>query len=241
MRKQIRAYSNDKDLVHRRRKQIVAKGIRVFLENGYQGSTMRQLAKASGMSEGNLYRYIGSKEDILHLICSMSGPEELDDLKNLANKLSHSSTTIKKILRECIKRYFKHSDTFQERNIFFNREINHFSHEDRQILLQSQTDFVRLFEELIVKGINAEEFKTDSPLLSAHNIVIIGFEWGLRRWFLKQHFTLEEYTNMNTELFFNAIGANKSSVKVKRQDTMNPNLPIEQSCKGGMLMEIDKR
>ncbi len=96
MRTQIRAYSNDKDLVHRRRKQIVVKGIRVFLENGYQGSTMRQLAKASGMSEGNLYRYIGSKEDILHLICSMSGPEELDDLKNLANKLSHSSTTIKK-------------------------------------------------------------------------------------------------------------------------------------------------
>ncbi len=75
--------------------------------------------------------------------------------------------------------------------------------------MQSQTDFVRLFEELIVKGINAEEFKTDSPLLSAHNIVIIGFEWGLRRWFLKQHFTLEEYTNMNTELFFNAIGANR--------------------------------
>ena len=36
---------------------------------GYQRSTTRQIAKSLDISEGTLYRYIGSKKDILHLIC----------------------------------------------------------------------------------------------------------------------------------------------------------------------------
>jgi TetR/AcrR family transcriptional regulator, cholesterol catabolism regulator len=203
----VRTYSNNENLITERRAQIVASAIHVFLENGYRGATTRQLAASLGMSEGNLYRYIGSKEDILHLICQTARQRGIEELMKVAQELSSKGSSQKDVLCECIKLFFQHCDAFQESNIFFSREISQFSHEDRQLLLQSQTDHVEFYEKLIQEGIKNGEFKTANPLLMAHNIVITGFDWGLRRWFLKKHFDLESYTAQNIEIIMYALSA----------------------------------
>ena len=205
MKRQIRTYSNDKDLVLKRRTQITKGAIDVFLKNGYRGTTTRELAKLLGMSTGNLYRYIGSKEDILHLICLTAGPKELHELQEIVDTLSCAGASKTEILRQCFERYIYQADIVQDKNIFFNREIKYFSHSDRQLLLQSQVEHVHFFEKLILDGVNSGEFKIDCPLLLAHNIVIIGFDWGTRRWFLKKNFTLEEYTKINFEFILSAL------------------------------------
>ena len=46
-----------------------------------------------------------------------------------------------------------------------------------------------------------------SPVLVAHNILMLGHDWAMRRWFLREHFTLEEYTEEHTEFILDAIGA----------------------------------
>lgn len=190
-RRIIRSYSRDEELVKERREHIHQCAVKVFLKKGYNGTSTRELAKACGMSEGALYHYIGAKADILHLICT--GVQRYDkDIQVYLDSLGDVSVT--QALRECIKLYFKWSDEVAERNLFFNREMNNFSREDRRILMESQANFVYFFERLIKRGIEAGEFKTDSPLLLAHDIVVVGFEWGLRQWFLKQYFALEEYT-----------------------------------------------
>jgi len=40
----------------------------VFCEKGYEGASMRDLSRASGMSLAGLYHYLGSKERLLYLI-----------------------------------------------------------------------------------------------------------------------------------------------------------------------------
>ena len=58
----------NKELVERRRKQIVLAGIKLFSRNGFHKTTLKELAEEAGLSYGNIYDYVGSKEDIFFLI-----------------------------------------------------------------------------------------------------------------------------------------------------------------------------
>ena len=47
-----------------RKKQILSSAIKVFVENGYNGSTTAEIAKAANVSEVTLFRHFESKRDI---------------------------------------------------------------------------------------------------------------------------------------------------------------------------------
>jgi AcrR family transcriptional regulator len=49
----------------RTRDQIVAAAMRLFREQGYQGTTMRAVAAEAGVSVGNAYYYFSSKEELI--------------------------------------------------------------------------------------------------------------------------------------------------------------------------------
>ncbi|MGA2002896.1 MAG: TetR/AcrR family transcriptional regulator [Terriglobales bacterium] len=52
----------------RRRSEILAHATDVFCEKGYEGASMRDLSRATGMSLAGLYHYFQSKERLLYLI-----------------------------------------------------------------------------------------------------------------------------------------------------------------------------
>lgn len=53
------------DLKHR---QIVDGACRLFCRHGYHPTTIREIAEESGMSMGQLYHYISTKDDVLFLV-----------------------------------------------------------------------------------------------------------------------------------------------------------------------------
>ncbi len=80
----------------RTRQAILDAAQRLFLENGYNGTSMRQIAHAAGIALGGIYNHFNSKEDIfrallqaripnspilgaLDSIVGNSGPEMLND------------------------------------------------------------------------------------------------------------------------------------------------------------------
>src|SRR3984893_9750492 len=52
----------------RRLAEILAHATEVFCKKGYEGASMRELSRESGMSLAGLYYYFGSKERLLYLI-----------------------------------------------------------------------------------------------------------------------------------------------------------------------------
>lgn len=206
MKTDIRTYSNDEALVQERRQHIAECAIKLFLDKGYKATTTREIAKACGMSEGALYRYIGSKDDILHLICIARaiGAQRLETFRRELGNISPTEA-----LKACINLCFLWADNSRDYNLFFNREIRHLSHEDRRALLEDQVAIVRFFERLLIEGTDTGEFQMESPLLVAHDILMKVHDWGLRRWFLRQYVTLEEYARIHTELVLKAIQPDK--------------------------------
>lgn len=64
----IFASTKNAPLVESRHQQIVEGACKIFFEKGYHPTTIRDIAKACGMSMGQLYHYIHSKDDVLYLI-----------------------------------------------------------------------------------------------------------------------------------------------------------------------------
>jgi TetR/AcrR family transcriptional regulator, cholesterol catabolism regulator len=66
---------------HRRLSEVLAHATEVFCEKGYEGASMRDLSRASGMSLAGLYHYFGSKERLLYLIQKDTFTTILENLK----------------------------------------------------------------------------------------------------------------------------------------------------------------
>ena len=109
---QVRTAIKDESLVDERRGLIVSKAIVLFLEKSYHATTTKEIAEACSMSPGSLYRYIGSKQDILHLIAqeSVRGSETLERRLEKASREDVVTT-----LREYIRERITASDRTQDR------------------------------------------------------------------------------------------------------------------------------
>jgi len=60
--------AKDIALIEKKRQQIVEGACQVFFRKGYHRTTIREIAAGAGMSMGQLYHYISSKDDVLFLI-----------------------------------------------------------------------------------------------------------------------------------------------------------------------------
>ena len=210
MLKSIRTYSTNGELVKERRSLIVKQALKLFLQKGYDRTTVRELAKACGMTEGAIYRYIGSKDDILHLLLLDTTVAFIEDFLAGLGKINTADA-----LKECIKIYYTWCNDAADNNIFYNRELINFSAADRRTLLKSQADYIQFFEKLIKRGVAEGVFKVKSPILIAHNIVMQGFDWGLRRWFLSNFFTLDKYIKLQTEIVMGLILIDPSTKQIR--------------------------
>ena len=56
------------------RQQIIAASHRLYLEQGYHGTTMRQIAKESGLALGSLYNHFPGKEDLFAAVFEAYNP-----------------------------------------------------------------------------------------------------------------------------------------------------------------------
>jgi len=73
----------------------------------------------------------------------------------------------------------------------------------RKKVLENEVRFTGIFKEVIERLVAAGELpdlEERSLELVAHNITVLGHMWTFRRWFLRQHYTIEEYIDIQTAL-----------------------------------------
>jgi AcrR family transcriptional regulator len=113
----------------RRLSEILSHATDVFCDKGYEGASMRDLSRASGMSLAGLYHYFGSKERLLYLI------------------QKHTFTTI---VEELKKRLDGVIDPEQRIRIFIQNHLEYF------VTNQSGLKVLAHEDEALKKGFNSE-------------------------------------------------------------------------------------
>jgi TetR/AcrR family transcriptional regulator, cholesterol catabolism regulator len=204
-KKKIRTYSQDSDLISKRRQEISEKAIKLFIRKGYLKTTTREIAEACGMSTGALYHYIGSKEDILSIL-SNGFVSILKDISETFFQDSEPLPPTEK-LRIAIKTYLHRINQIQDTILFWYQESKNFPKDALDHVFYVDSLSMKIIEEILLEGCASGEFKVNNPKLAANNIIIMCDDWVLKRWFLRKSFTIDEFIAEQTAFILRAVGA----------------------------------
>jgi AcrR family transcriptional regulator len=199
----IRTYSRDEALVKERRAEIVQLASKIFIKRGYDGTSMRELAKSVHKSTGAFYHYVGSKKDILYLILDFTVANQQDFLARMRERVDGLNAT--EALKEAIRIYLESVEEYVDMHIFVNHVMVSLGKSERQMMLDAAQRVSDLFEELLLRGIQEGVFSANDTKMLAHNIVVLGNSWANRRWYWRKYFTLDEYTKGQTDLIIQIL------------------------------------
>jgi len=199
----MRTLSSDQELVATRREHIARCATRSFVKKGYERTNVDEIARACGMSKGNLYNYVGSKEDILYLVIDRGLTDLTQTIEGLCDSLG--SVAPADALREFIKTYYQGVGEDPDFTLFTYQETKNLDPKARRRVLESAARDVAACEGLLRRGVEMGEFEIGNITLMAHDIVVSGHMWAVRRWFLRSQCTLEEYIREKTESILKAI------------------------------------
>ena len=196
----------DSELVEKRRRQIIDAAVGLFINKGFHQTTTREIARAAGFSIGTLYEYIKSKEDVLYLVCDAIHRAVETQLRQAID----SRGTGREALRDAMANYFSVCDQMQDHILLVYQESSSLLPDSQKYVLANEERITAIFEEIILRGVddgtlNPEEEK--AVKLMAHNITVLGHMWTFRRWFLKRHYTLQEFTGLQVSLILSELSA----------------------------------
>ena len=191
------------DLVRKRQNQICRGAMKVFQKKGFHATSMREIAKATGIGLGNLYDYIGKKEDILFLI-------HKDILGQLYSRLDQILEKYKNPVEQLvnmIKEIFELDSKLRAEVQFIYTETKSLKKKYLHEILKVESEFVSKIESIIERGIRQGVFFCENPGLLANivafNIAIL----PLRGWNILPRHTKEETLNDLIKFIMRGLGA----------------------------------
>jgi AcrR family transcriptional regulator len=179
------------------------------MKQGFDRTSVRELIGACGMSSGTLYHYIGAKDDIIRMICDVLTASYVELYKDLGDRTRALGPT--DALKASVKTFLEFVDEFQDTYNFINHAILNLAQDDRQPMYDAYDALIGYFEMLLKNGVDKGEFDTCDTKIVACDMSAICLNWAYRRWYLRKHFTLEEYGRKQVELLLRALRAGKSA------------------------------
>ncbi len=196
----------NKDLVALRRRQIVDAAVELFFAKGFHKTTTRQIARAAGISIGSLYEYIACKEDILYLVCDAIHAEIE---KGVSEALERARAGINP-LAEVIREYFLVCHRMSDHILLIYQETQSLPTRWRKVVLENEIRITGLFTRILVQLMESGHLAAldDRALdLIAHNITVLGHMWTFRRWFLANHYSIDQYIELQTAFILGSCKA----------------------------------
>jgi AcrR family transcriptional regulator len=201
----IKANSSNQKLVQERRNQIIRCAIRLFNKRGFDGTSMRDIARACRMTSANIYNYISGKEDIIRLILEEGHLQSYQFIREAEEGLAKLSPV--DALINAVALFFRHIEKSRPGVTFLYRGIASFKEDIRSSVLKVEADETAVFERIIDKGRLEEGFAVADARLLADNIISLGQMWAVKHGIFERRYTIEEYIRLQTGIILVQLGA----------------------------------
>lgn len=116
-----------RDRYDRRQAEVVLDAARVFAAQGYDQTSVPQLAAELGLAAGSLYHYFGGKEQLLIAICN----EIMDPLLERAAALEAQALAPVDHLRALVRIWVAHVIAHRDHMLVFQQERHVIDHGDQ--------------------------------------------------------------------------------------------------------------
>jgi AcrR family transcriptional regulator len=182
-RRNIVSNVKDADLLARRRKEVAAAATAIFLRDGFHKASVRDIAEAVGVSQGSLYNYVRTKEDILYLICESAVSAYNTDVTHAMAGATTPKERLVLAVRAMVVTMYNHRDEI----LIVYRDSHSLDAPSRKHVLTTANSFVQLLSSVIEASMNAGLVARSDPTLAANTIIHLSTMFALRGWSLHSH------------------------------------------------------
>lgn len=197
----IKISAKKADRVEKKHDQIVKGAIKVFLEKGFHPTTIREISEAAGMSMGQLYHYVSSKDDVLFLIHRHLQIAFSKHMKTFSNVDDDAVIALTKALR--------HSQTFIVDNKklfqFIYRESKYLNKKHLQVVLQMDDKNIVEYWRRLLEQVNIQRGPGIDTNYAANLIAYLSVFIPMRGWNLKDR-PIKEQQDLLIKHIIRAVG-----------------------------------
>jgi AcrR family transcriptional regulator len=192
--------------------RIVEATLRLANKQTFPSTSMRDLAKGSGLSMGGLYSYVANKSMLLSMIL---GEVVATVDETLAAPPAEVRAEPRAHLRWIIGTHIRLSEAMQPWFVFCFMEAKSFPAAERSIALDAEAMTERLIAEAIGAGIAAGAFALDEVGLSASLVKPLLQDWYVKRAkYRRRGVTIDDYIAAVTAFVEGALTVRPSPVSL---------------------------
>jgi AcrR family transcriptional regulator len=156
-----------------RREELTRIAARLFAEQGYQGTSLADLAEALGVQKASLYHHIASKEDLLWEV-AWDGAEAFHAGLDAVPAAAPAAERIRLALRAHLAVVGQQLDVAT----VFVREWRYLSDERRARFLVERRRYEERIRELFRAGVEESQLRTDLDVSTAALLFLSAANWA---------------------------------------------------------------
>lgn len=141
-----------------------------FAEQGFNGASMRDIAKRAGTSLSNLYNYFPSKEELLVAVLKDANDELLSRTSRTVAAAKPSAT---ERLRAAVRAYVGFVVDTQPASVVALSELRYLTGERRRELVAARDETEALFLQIVDQGVASGEFGTNRPRDATRAVLLL--------------------------------------------------------------------
>lgn len=192
----------DRTLAEWRRAQIVLAARAVFREKGFHKSTVRDIGRAADVTQGTLYNYIRTKEDILFLICD----ELVNTYRALIQKVIELHPSPEQRLRAALEGLIQIIHEHQDNVLLMDQESHSLPRKALRHVLSRVGSLIEEFAELVKNCSVTMNLPPTNSKLVANIVTFLPAIVALRRWELRRCSKHPEVVHELIEFMMRGLG-----------------------------------
>lgn len=189
-------------LAEQRSRQLLDAAARLMEREGSEAVSMQALANEAGVSVGLIYRYFGSKDDVLLAVIT----DVLDAFAAaVPAAVEQAGDDPVRRLAAAFAAYCRVIDAHRHAAVLTYRESKSLDEAGRKRIKQLEVETSEPLRTAIRDGIGAGKLAADDPDLVAYNLLLLAHAWALKHWYFEQTKTLDSYIHNQLALALRAI------------------------------------
>lgn len=150
----------------RRRKEIFDASVHLFLEKGFNETSMHEIARAAGVGKSTLYDYFNTKEQILESCFE----EEIEKIAGRAQEIMRQELNTPEKLRKIMQMHLEFLVANKQFYLKLSLEAQRLSLESQNRIQVMRHAYQDMLRELIEEGIRRGELRPVNALLAARSV-----------------------------------------------------------------------
>ena len=199
MVRHIKTAVKDEDRVRDRRQQLVEAAVQVFMAKGFHTTTVRDIGQAANLTQGTIYNYVRSKDDILYLVCDHVVTAYQDAVRASLADLGEDEPALEAIVRAVTETMYDYQDYI----LLIYHESHALDRGSLHAILGRVEEFVAFIREaMLAAGVRAEERQME---VLANIVTFLPTMVALRRWLLRRVASREEVIDSLTRFMLRGL------------------------------------